>query len=259
MQGRVQRALVTGASSGIGEAFARHLADRGVALVLVARREDRLRALADRLPQSAEVLAADLTDRADLARVEGRLAASDDAVDLLVNNAGYGAYGTFADLDVDRQARMVELNAIALLRCARAVLPQLVDRRRGGIVNVGSTAGVQPDPYAATYGATKAFVRSLSEALTEEVRGSGVTVTLVAPGLTSTEFAEVSDLHAPAGADRVAMSADEVVGAALRDFARGRAVSVPGTGNRLVAAAAGVSPSGISRRVSGWMHRRMSP
>lgn len=258
MQGRVQRALVTGASSGIGEAFARHLADRGVALVLVARREDRLRALAERLPQPVEVLPADLTVPADLARVEARLATSDDAVDLLVNNAGYGAYGAFADLDVERQARMVELNTVALLRCARAVLPRLLARGHGGIINVGSIAGAQPDPFAATYGATKAFVRSLSEALTEEVRGRGVTVTLVAPGLTTTEFAEVADLQAPPGASGVAMSADEVVALALRDFARGRVVSVPGAGNRLVAAAAGLSPTALSRRVSGLVHRRMS-
>ncbi|MEX2505085.1 MAG: SDR family oxidoreductase [Egicoccus sp.] len=254
----MQRALITGASSGIGEAFARHLADRGVAVVLVARREERLRALAATLPVPTEVVAADLTDDADLARVEARLAATDAPVDLLVNNAGYGAYGTFTDLAVERQVGMIELNTIALLRCAHAVLPQLATRGTGGVINVGSIAGVQPDPYAATYGATKAFVSSLSQALAEELRGSGVTVTLVAPGLTETEFAEVSDLHAPSGAERIAMSADEVVTAALRDFARGRAVSVPGTGNRVVAAVAGMTPDGITRRVSGWMHRRLS-
>ena len=258
MQGRVQRALITGASSGIGEAFARHLADRRVELVLVARREQRLRTLAGTLPVAAEVVAADLTADADLARVEARLAATDAPVDLLVNNAGYGAYGAFADLGVERQVGMVALNTVALLRCAHAVLPRLIARGAGGIINVGSIAGAQPDPFAATYGATKAFVSSLSQALHEEVRGSGVTVTLVAPGLTATEFAEVSDLNAPSGAERVSMSADEVVAAALHDFARGRAVSVPGTGNRLVFAAAGVSPDGITRRVSGWMHRRMS-
>ncbi|HSK23292.1 MAG TPA: SDR family oxidoreductase [Egicoccus sp.] len=258
MHGRVQRALITGASSGIGEAFAHHLADRGVALVLVARREERLRALAELLPVPVEVLAADLTARGDLATVEARLAATAEPVDLLVNNAGFGAYGPFTDLDVDRQAAMVELNTIALLRCAHAVLPQLLDRGVGGVINVGSTAGVQPDPYAATYGATKAFVRSLSHALTEEVRGTGVTVTLLAPGLTTTEFARVSDMHAPAASERIALSADEVVAAALRDFARGRAVSVPGTGNQLVAAASGMSPDGVTRRVSGWIHRRAS-
>lgn len=258
MHGRVQRALITGASSGIGETFARHLADRGVALVLVARREDRLRALAQTLAVDTEVVAADLTDAADLARIEARLAATRAPVDLLVNNAGFGAYGTFADLDAQRQVDMVELNTVALLRCARAILPQLLERGTGGILNVGSIAGVQPDPYAATYGATKAFVHSVSQALAEEVRGSGVTVTLVAPGLTATEFAEVADMQASAEATRIAMSSDEVVAAALRDFARGRVVSVPGIGNRLVATAAGSGPDGITRRVSGWMHRRMS-
>jgi short-subunit dehydrogenase len=258
VQGRVQRALITGASSGIGEAFAHHLADRGVELVLVARREDRLRALAGTLQVATEVVPADLTDDADLGRVEARLAAAHAPIDLLVNNAGYGAYGAFADLGANRQVGMVELNTIALLRCARAVLPGLVARGTGGIINVGSVAGAQPDPFAATYGATKAFVSSFSQAVHEEVRAEGVTVMLLAPGLTTTEFAEVSDLHAPSGAARVAMSADEVVAAALRDFARGRAVSVPGSGNRLVVAAAGVSPDGITRRVSGWMHRRMS-
>ncbi|MFA9430577.1 SDR family NAD(P)-dependent oxidoreductase [Egicoccus sp. AB-alg2] len=258
MQGRVRRALVTGASSGIGAAFARHLADRGVGLVLVARREDRLRQLADALPTPVEVLPADLGDPAELARVEARLGTTDEPVDLLVNNAGAGVYGPFAAQPVDRQVDLVELNALAVLRCCRAVLPRLLAQGDGGIINVGSLAGVQPDPYAATYGATKAFVRSLSQALHEEVRDRGVTVTLVTPGLTATAFADAAEGRAPMVSDRLVMSADAVVTSALRDFARGRARSVPGVGNRIVASAAALAPRGVTRRVSATLHRRMA-
>ncbi|MFA9446816.1 SDR family NAD(P)-dependent oxidoreductase [Egicoccus sp. AB-alg6-2] len=258
MPRRIQRALVTGASSGIGEAFVRHLAARGVELVLVARREDRLRALAASSSTRADVLAADLTVAADLARVEARLASHEEPIDLLVNNAGFGAYGAFTEVEVDRQHRMVELNVVALVRCAHAVLPQLLVRGTGGVINVGSVAGAQPDPFAATYGATKAFVRSFSHALHEEVRGRGVTVTLLAPGLTRTEFADVSDVHAPGAMERIGMTADDVVVRALRDFAQGRANSIPGTRNLLAVAAGGTAPVALSRRVSGLVHRRMS-
>jgi short-subunit dehydrogenase len=255
---RVTRALVTGASSGIGESFVRQLAARGVACVVVARREGRLQALADRIDGDIEVLAADLTDPAGRALVEARLAAEEAPVDLLVNNAGFGAYGAVADLPLERQAELVELNVLALVRCTRAVLPRLVAAGHGGIINVGSIAGVQPDPYAAAYGASKAFVRSFTEALHEEVRGSGVRVLLVAPGLTATEFQDAAGMQAPAGADRITMSADAVVAAALDDYAKGRATSVAGLVNRLAVAGAGLAPRAVTRRVSGALHRRVS-
>jgi uncharacterized protein len=255
---RIVRALVTGASSGIGAGFARHLADRGVELVLVARRQDRLDELAATLPVPSEVLAADLTDPDGLAAVEDRVRRADAPVDLLVNNAGFGAYGPFGELTADRQARMVELNVTALVRLTHAALGQLTARRTGGVINVGSTAGFQPDPYAAVYGATKAFVRSFTEALHEELRGTGVRAMLLAPGITTTEFQDVSGVHVGPAVEAAAMPVEPVVEAALRDFARGRAVSVPGAANLVGAIGADLSPSVLTRRASGIVHRRFA-
>jgi uncharacterized protein len=250
-----RRALVTGASAGIGRAFARQLADRGVTLVLVARRADALERLAAELPVEVEVLPANLTRDDDLARVEQRLRAVEDPIDLLVNAAGFGAYGRFDGLDVDRQAELVDLNVTALVRLTHAVLTQLRARRTGAVVNVGSTAGFQPDPYGAVYGGSKAFVRSFTEALHEELRGSGVRVQLLAPGVTHTEFQDVADVALDPLSAANAMRPDEVVAIALRDLGRGRAVSVPGATNRLLAVGAQVTPTAVSRRVSGLLHR----
>ena len=253
---RIQRALVTGASAGIGEQFARQLARRNIALALVARRRDRLEQLAGELDVDVEVLPADLTDPGDREVIERRLRAVDRPVDLLVNNAGFGTYGEFTELEVDHQQRMVELNATALVRLTHAAVGGQLARGRGGIINVGSTAGFQPDPHAATYGATKAFVRSFTEALAEELRGRPVRVMLLAPGFTETEFQDVAEIQ-PGLLPRAArMSAEPVVAAALRDFARGRTVSVPGAANTLGAVGADLVPSAISRRVSGLVHRR---
>jgi uncharacterized protein len=253
---RIARALVTGASAGIGEEFARQLAARDVALTLVARRRDRLEALAAELPVDVEVLPADLTDRQDLALVEQRLASLDDPVDLLVNNAGFGLYGAHAELDIERQQTMIELNVLALTRLARAALDQQLQRGRGGVINVGSTAGFQPNPHGAVYGGTKAFVRSFTEALAEELRGEPVHVMLLAPGFTDTEFQAVAGVVDGAMPDPARMTAEPVVTAALKDFARDRVVCVPGAANALAARGSDVTPSGISRRVSGVVHRR---
>ena len=256
MSTRVSRALVTGASAGLGASFAHHLAARRVELVLVARRADRLEALAAELPVDVEVLRADLGVPADLARVEARLAATHAPVDLLINNAGLGAYGRFDALDADRQAGLVDVNVRALVRLTRAVLPRLVAEGAGGIVNVGSTAGFQPNPYGAVYGATKAFVRSFTEALHEELRGTGVRAMLLAPGFTDTEFQAVADVAADAVPGGARMDADTVVEVALRDYAAGRVVSVPGAVNRLSSGGAQVVPSVITRRLSAIIHRR---
>ena len=255
---RIERALITGASAGIGEQFARQLAARGVALSLVARRRERLTELADELDVDVEVLPADLTDPGDRELVERRLRADQRPIDLLVNNAGFGTYGPFASLDLERQTRMVELNTTALLRLSHAAVAGQLARGRGGIINVGSTAGFQPDPHAATYGATKSFVRSFTEALAEEVRSRGVRVMLLAPGFTATEFQDVADIE-PGLLPRVAqMTAEPVVAHALRDFARGRTVCVPGAANTLMFLGADVVPSTVSRRVSGLVHRRFA-
>jgi uncharacterized protein len=255
---RIVRALVTGASSGIGEEFARQLAARDVELVLVARRRDRLEALAAELPVACEVLPADLVEPAGVALVDERLRTTAAPVDLLVNNAGFGAYGSLEELPMDRQLQMLDLNVRALVRLTRTAVQQLRPRGVGGVINVGSTAGFQPDPYAAVYGGTKAFVRSFTEAVHEELRGSGVHAMLLAPGITATEFQDVSGVQLDPVTTAATMPPAPVVEAALRDFARGRAVSVPGAVNRLGALGADVSPSAISRRVSGVVHRRFA-
>jgi short-subunit dehydrogenase len=254
---RIRRALVTGASSGLGEEFARQLAARGTDLVVVARRQDRLDALAAHLRaagRTVEVLVADLATVDGRARVEQRLADAAAPVDLLVNNAGFGAYGDVAELPADDQLRMVEVNVVALTRLARAALPGMVGRGRGGIINVASTAAFQPDPHAAVYGATKAYVLSLSQALHEEVAADGVRVLALCPGVTPTEFQQVADIAVPLP-DVAVTSAQQVVAAGLQAFARRRAVEVPGLLNRVSAAASRTGPSVLSRRISGVAHR----
>jgi uncharacterized protein len=159
---RIGRALVTGASAGIGAAMARELSARGVEVVLVARRSERLEALAAELATDAEVLVADLADRSGRDLVAERLVREDRPVDLLVNNAGLGVYGALAAQDPDRIRELLDVNVTALVELTRAALPGLLAREVGGIINVGSTAGYLPGPYSAVYGATKAFVRSFT-------------------------------------------------------------------------------------------------
>ena len=258
MTTRITRALITGASSGIGAEFATQLADRGVQLVLVARRRERLEELAATVADvGVEVLPADLTDPSQRAQVEARLESDDAPIDLLVNNAGFGAYGPFAGIPIERHTELVELNVLALTRLARAALPGLLERNVGGIINVASTAALQPDPYGAAYGASKAYVRSLSEALYEEVRDSAVHVMALCPGVTSTGFqdaAGIDEEDVPLG---VTMPCAPVVTAGLQDFARRRPVSVPGVLNRLGALGAEFGPSAVSRRASALFHRRL--
>jgi uncharacterized protein len=255
---RIERALITGASAGLGAEFARQLADRGVALTLVARRRDRLEAVASQLPVEAEVLIADLGTADGVAAVEARLTATSAPVDLLVNNAGFGAYGAFTELDADRQREMVDLNVGALVQLTHAALGQQLARDVGGVINVGSTAAYQPDPFGAVYGASKAFVRSFTEALHEELRARAVHVMLLSPGFTDTEFQQVAGVAAGAMPAALRTSAERVVAEALRDFGRGRAVCVPGATNKLNVAAVDVTPSVVSRKASRIVHDRFT-
>ncbi len=251
-------ALVTGASSGIGEAMVRHLATAGVPTVVVARREGRLRELAAQ-DDGIEVLAADLTDREGLAAVAQRIAADGDrAIDLVVNNAGFGTSGEFHALDPDRLDDEVQLNIAALTRLSRAALGAMVPRRRGWLLNVSSVASFQPAPRLAVYAATKAYVTSLTESLHEEVRGTGVHVTALCPGLTRTEFQQVSNTeHYQSNFPSFAwLDADDVARAGLDDVARGRALSVPGLVYKGMAAATGMTPRGLVRRLSGLVQRQ---
>jgi short-subunit dehydrogenase len=253
-------ALITGASAGIGRAFAVGLAARGHDLVLVARDAARLEDLATELKAAhgiaAEVLAADLVTDHGVTRVAERLTAVDHPVDILVNNAGFGTYGRFVELDVAREVQEVELNVVALLRLTHAALGAMEQRRAGAILNIASLAAYQPNPISATYGATKSFVHSFTHAVHEEARGTGVTVMLVCPGYTHTEFHDRAGLGESDMPEFVWQSADTVVTAALRDLDRGRSVSIPGVLNRTAAAFSSAAPAGITRRVAGLVIKR---
>jgi len=256
----VSVALVTGASAGIGRAFAVGLAARGHHVVLVARDAARLEALAAEVTAAhgvdAEVLAADLLTDDGVAAVEARLGAVDHPVDILVNNAGFGTFGRFAELDVDREVQEVELNVVALLRLTHAALGAMEARHAGAILNLASLAAYQPAPASATYAATKAFVHSFTHAVHEEARGTGVHVMLVCPGYTHTEFHDRAELGPTDLPEFVWQSADVVVAAALRDLDRGRSVSIPGVLNQTAAAFSSVAPAGITRRVAGLVVKR---
>jgi short-subunit dehydrogenase len=234
---RVETALVTGASSGIGDAFARRLAAMGKTLVLVARREKELRSLAEELSSKhgiiAYVLPADLTQPLAAHSLFDETERLGLGVDLLVNNAGFSKQGAFAELPFDVQASMVQLNVNTLMELTRLYLPGMRQRRRGGVINVASNAAFQPVPYMAIYAATKAFVLHFSEGVAEEVRDDGVTVMALCPGATATQFWAVAGIWE----DRLdsMQTAEEVVDVALRAFEQRRAWVMPGFRNRLVA------------------------
>jgi short-subunit dehydrogenase len=254
-------AVVTGASSGIGAAFARVLAARGHDLVLVARNEARLselgRALAAEHSTKAEALSADLETDAGVERVAERLRDAARPVELLVNNAGFGTTGRFYELPVEQERAEIRLNIVSLVELTHAALGPMVERGHGGVINVSSVGAYQPTPLSATYAATKAFVSSFTNAVHEELRGTGVKVMVLAPGFTHTEF------HLRAGVGNkehmpgfLWQSADEVASTAMKAYDRGRAVCVPGAMNVVAAAFSGSMPAGVSRRVAGLVTKR---
>jgi short-subunit dehydrogenase len=252
------RALVTGASAGIGAAFARRLARDGYSLVIVARSRERLEEMARELTHDHDVtvepLPADLTHAAELRVVED-LVARHGGLDLLVNNAGFGTFGSLHSLDPDEEEKEIRLNVVALARLTRAALPGMIKRRRGAIINVSSMAGLAPAPYNATYGATKAFVNSFTEALYEELRGTGVQVQALCPGFTRTEFQERAGIDVSNIPSFAWMSAESVVEASLDALQRGTVVVVPGMANRVVASLTGAVPRSLTRRLTGALVR----
>ena len=241
-------ALITGASSGIGEAFALALASQGFDLILVARSEDKLTALAKQLTElhsrRVEVVTADLTHPGSAAKVHAAAQALGMPVDLLVNNAGFGSVGSFEKLDAERERQEVLLNCAAVVDMTHAFLPAMLAQKRGGIINVASMAAFQPLPYMSVYAATKAFVLSFSRGIRGEVRGRGVNMLCVCPGPVDTPFFEATGntrLRSTVPKATL-MTAEAVVRASLKAFRAGRSVVVPGAANKLVAGSAQLLP-----------------
>ncbi len=249
-------ALVTGASSGIGEVMAGMLADAGVSTVVVARRADRLASLAERHP-GMEVLVADLASDEGQAAVVARITDEQRPIELVVNNAGFGTSGDFHELDPDRLAEEIEVNVAALTRLSHAALSVMVPRGRGWLLNVSSFASFQPAPRLAVYAATKAYVTSLTESLHEEAKPSGVYVTALCPGLTHTEFGRVSNTqHYNNDYPSMAWtSVDEVARTGLADVVAGKALSVPGAQYKVMTAVTNMTPRWLRRKASAQVRR----
>jgi short-subunit dehydrogenase len=245
-------ALITGASAGLGVEFARQLAGRGHRLVLAARRKDRLDALVQELG-NARAVGMDLGEQGSAAKLMADLASAGEQVHVLVNNAGFGLRGRFAALNPERQRQMIDLNVGALTELCRAVLPNMVARKGGGILNVASTAAFQPGPNMAVYFATKAYVLSLTEALHEEVKGDGVRVTALCPGPTRTEFGEVAGFGGDFAKafDKLSMDAASVVRAGLEALDRNQAIVIPGGINKVGAVSTRFIPRALVRKVAG--------
>src|SRR5581483_5205114 len=252
-------ALITGASAGLGRDYAKLFAAGGHDVVLVARRREQLEALARELgaahPIAAHVLPYDLADRGTPQRIAADLRARGLAIDFLVNNAGFGSTGAFAESDAGQQLDMIQVNVTALVELTRLLLPDMLARRRGRILNVGSTAGFQPGPFMATYYATKAFVNSFTESLAFELSGTGVTATVSCPGATATEFA------GHAGNDKsllFRLGAADSMTVAREGYAAmhaGKSMVVHGFTNKLGVQALRVSPRAMATGLAARLNR----
>jgi short-subunit dehydrogenase len=241
--------LVTGASAGLGAEFARACARRGDELVLTARREDRLQALAAELGGKTHVIAADLASPEAPRRLIGEIEARGLTVATLINNAGFGLTGRFADRPIEPLLGMIDLNIRALTELAHLVLPAMRERRSGAILNLASTAAFQAGPGFAVYFASKAYVLSFTEALHQELKGSGIRVSALCPGPTATEFGEVAGVTSQ---KFTALSADarSVVEAGLRGLDRNQAVVIPGLVNKVGAQSNRFFPRAMMRRIT---------
>ena len=244
------RALVTGASGGLGAEYAEQLAARGHDLVLTARNESRLNDLAKRLREEygveVDVLVADLAREEGLRAVEARVA-EDPELTILVNNAGFGTWGRFVELDFERELEMIRVNVLATVYLTRAALPGMIARGRGGIINVSSVSAFLPQVYSATYNATKVYIRNFSECVHEELRGTGVTVQVVCPGFMRTELLS----HMGVDPKRVPwflwMHPGRCVRLSLAALRRGKAVCVPNLGYRILVVAVRILPRWLVR------------
>jgi len=249
--------LITGASSGIGEAFARKLAAQGRNVLLVARSEDKLITLCNELGRQnsvrAQYVAMDLTEPDAPARLFDESQQRGLTIDLLINNAGFGAMTEFTKVPLERQLNMIDLNIKALVDLTYRFLLPMRERKQGAIINVASTAGFQPVPFMATYAATKSFVLCFSEALWEENRPHGVHVMALCPGATETNFFEAAHGHKPPG--RVAQTSEEVVDTALRGLAGRKSHIVSGWMNFLMVESERIVPRSVVTLMAGKMMR----
>ncbi len=251
--------LISGASSGIGLELAKCFAADGCRLILVARKRHLLQDLAERLRQShkvqSEVMQVDLSTPGAAARIFDHLQTNGTRLDVLVNNAGFGANGDFADVPLQRQLDMLQVNITALTHLTGLFLPGMLSRKRGGILNVASTAAFQPGPGMAVYYATKAFVLSFTEALAEEVAGTGVVVTAFCPGPTVTNFAEAANAQNSRLFKAAAMSAEAVARAGHRAFRNGKVIELPGLRNKLLAFSVRLAPRAVARKIAHMLNR----
>lgn len=251
--------LITGASSGIGLELAKLFAAHGSQLVLIARTQEKLAALADELRRQhrvdVRVLAKDLSDPAAPEQIVAELQAAGVQVDVLVNNAGFGAKGSFASLDARLQLDMIQVNVRAPTQLARLLLPGMLERRRGGILNVASTAAFQPGPNLAVYYATKAYLLAFSEAVAEEVRNRNVTVCCLAPGPTETNFAATAGMEKTLLFRMGVPGARQVAETGYRAFRRGRTLIVPGWRNRFGTLAVRLLPRIVIRKITAYLQQ----
>ena len=247
-------ALVTGASSGLGADFARGLSRRGCHCVLVARREDRLRELADELTRdhgvTVEVEALDLSSQRSRIELHGALSHKGIRIDVLINNAGFGIFDRFQDIAWERERSMIELDVIAVVHLTKLFLPGMLERGYGRILHVASTAAYQPVPYYASYAGSKSFVLSFGEALNYELQDSGVTSTVLSPGVTDTEFQRVAGHEYTAAMSSAVMESAEVARIGLDAMLKGRSSLLAGTRNKLLIWLQRLAPRSLVTRVA---------
>jgi len=254
-----ETAVITGASSGLGLQYAKLFAADKRDLVLVARRKDRLDSLATELSSShgirAHAIAEDLSEPAAPGRLVDAVKARGLAIEYLVNSAGFGANGAFAESDLSKQLEMVQVNIVALVALTRSFIPEMICRGHGRVLNIGSTAGFQPGPFMAVYYATKAFVNSFTEALWYELKGTGVTATVSVPGATATEFAAVAGNERSRLFRLGAMSAAEVAREGYQAMLKGKPIAVHGLKNKVLAGSVRLSPRAVVRGIAASLNK----
>jgi short-subunit dehydrogenase len=255
----METVFITGASSGIGRELAQCFAADGCRLILLARKRKALQELADELHAKhkthSEVYPVDLAQPDAAKRIFAHLEANGTRVDVLVNNAGFGAYGDFVTLPLERHLEMLQVNVTVLTHLTRLILPGMIARKRGGILNVASTASFQPGPGMAVYYATKAYVLSFSEALTEELAGTGVTATALCPGATATNFFAAAEAQSSRIFSAIAMSAESVARIGHKAFRKGKAVVIAGWRNKLLAFSVRLAPRFIPRKIAQYLNQ----